>query len=468
MKNISGVFTPPPDAEMITSPDEIKTQYKYWRTRQLYSTFIGYAVFYFVRKNIPLALPVMEKVLGISKANLGLFLTLHDLLYGVSKFLNGILGDRANPRYFMPIGLFLSALMNILFGLSAGLYTMGVVWMLNGWFQGMGFPPCARILSHWFSPKERGTKWAIWNTSHQVGAALILVMAGYLAKYYGWQSCFFAPAVISIAVAIFLAERLRDTPGSLGLPPVEVYTAPTEEEFLLRLRTGYLGVPFGKDDGHGKSVEEESLINNEPDKIPFKEFLMKYVFSNIYIWIICFANFFVYVIRYIFMNWAPTFLNEMRGISLVQAGGMTAGFEIAGLVGSLMAGWLTDRYFKSRRGPVCVIYMVFTLVTIFLFWKLPAGFPVLDTVMLLLIGFFIYGPQFLVAVMTADIATKRAAATAIGLTGFFGYMSGIVSGWGLGWIVDHYGWNGGFLLLVICSVIATLLFAFTWNVKGED
>ncbi len=246
MKKIFHIFTPPPDAEMITDPDEVKIRYKYWRIRQLYSTFTGYAVFYFVRKNIPLALPVMENVLGISKASLGLFLTLHDLLYGVSKFLNGILGDRANPRYFMPLGLLLSALMNILFGLSAGLYTMGVVWMLNGWFQGMGFPPCARILSHWFSQKERGTKWAIWNTSHQVGAAIILVFAGYLAKYYGYQSCFFVPAVISIAVAIFLAERLRDTPGSLGLPPVEVYTAPTDEEFLLRLRTGYLDVPFGK------------------------------------------------------------------------------------------------------------------------------------------------------------------------------------------------------------------------------
>ena len=463
MKNFFHIFTPPPDAEMITDPDKVKSQYKYWRTRQLYSTFIGYAVFYFVRKNIPLALPVMENTLGISKASLGLFLTLHDLLYGVAKFLNGILGDRANPRYFMAVGLLLSAIMNILFGLSTGLYTMGVVWMLNGWFQGMGFPPCARILSHWFGQKERGTKWAIWNTSHQVGAAIILVFAGYLAKYYGWQSCFFVPAVISIAVAIFLAERLRDTPGSLGLPPVEVYTAPTDEEFLLRLRTGYLDVPFGKEE-----TSEKKEPGKEEDEIPFKEFLMKYVFSNVYIWIICFANFFVYVIRYIFMNWAPTFLNEMRGISLVQAGGMTAGFEVAGLVGSLLAGWLTDRYFKSKRGPVCVIYMVFTVIAIFIFWKLPAGFPWLDTLMLFLIGFFIYGPQFLVGIMTVDIATKRAAATAIGLTGFFGYMSGIVSGWGLGWVVDHYGWDGGFFLLVLCSVIATLFFAFTWNVKGED
>ena len=432
------IFKPSPDGEKLVNPEEIKDTYKYWRTRQLYSTFIGYAVFYFVRKNISAALPVMEASLGISKAKLGLFLTLHSQLYGISKFLNGILGDRANARYFMVAGLLLSAIMNLIFGLSSALYTLGIVWMLNGWFQGMGFPPCARILSHWFSPKERGLKWGIWNTSHQVGGAIILILSGYLAQHYGWRTCFLVPAVISIAVAIFLLDRLRDTPGSLGLPPVEVYT--------------------------GEVIEKKSE-ETKAEEIPFKTFLIENVFKNKYIWIICCANFFVYVIRYVFMDWAPTFLSQEREVSLTIAGGMTAGFEIAGLAGSLIAGWITDKFFKSKRGPVCVIYMVLTLFSIFIFWKIPAGYPLVDTLMLLLIGFFIYGPQFLVGVMTADVATKRAAATAIGLTGFFGYSSGILSGWGLGMIVDNYGWNGGFILLIICSILAIILFSLTWNVK---
>jgi len=422
---------------MLTDPAKIREKYSYWRMRQLYSTFIGYAIFYFLRKNISLALPVMETTLGLNKAQLGLFLTLHNLLYGISKFLNGILGDRANPRYFMVAGLFLSALMNIFFGFSTGLYTLGIVWMLNGWFQGMGFPPCARILSHWFSPKERGTKWAIWNTSHQTGGAIILILSGYLAQNYGWKSCFFVPAAIALIVAIFLLERLRDTPGSLGLPPVEVYT---EEE----------GTP--------DNIKKEQKIED------FKEFLIQYVFKNKFIWIMCFANFFVYIIRYAFMDWAPSFLNQTRNVELSHAGWMTAGYEIAGIAGSLIAGWLTDRYFKSRRGPVCVIYMLLTLLSIFIFWMIPPGYAMVDTFMLLSIGFFIYGPQFLLAVMTADIATKKAAATAIGLTGLFGYLSGIVSGWGLGLVVDKFGWDGGFLMLVICAGISTLLFALTWNV----
>ena len=111
---------------------------------------------------------------GISTAQLGLFLTAHDLLYGVAKFGNGVLADRSNPRYFMAAGLLLSALCNLAFGLSSGLALLGLWWLINGWFQGMGFPPCARVLSHWVGERERGVVWGIWNSSHQVGAALIL------------------------------------------------------------------------------------------------------------------------------------------------------------------------------------------------------------------------------------------------------------------------------------------------------
>ena len=122
-----------------------------------------------MRKNLAVAMPVMEHQLGITKTSLGIFLTLHSLLYGVSKFANGFLGDRVNARYFMAIGLLCSAIVNIFFGLSASVVALGTFWMINGWFQGIGFPPCARLLTHWFSPKELATKMSVWNMSHSLG-----------------------------------------------------------------------------------------------------------------------------------------------------------------------------------------------------------------------------------------------------------------------------------------------------------
>ena len=105
------------------------------------ATIIGYATFYFVRKNLSIAMPVMEKSLGVTKADLGLFLTLHGVLYGVSKFVNGFFGDRCHVRTFMVTGLVLSAIVNVFFGLSSAVVALGIFWMINGWFQGMGFPP---------------------------------------------------------------------------------------------------------------------------------------------------------------------------------------------------------------------------------------------------------------------------------------------------------------------------------------
>src|SRR5436189_6104349 len=200
----------PPAAVQVNEPAVIARKYRYWQTRVLISSIVGYATFYFVRKNLSIAMPFMETGLGIQKSQLGLFLTLHGLLYGVSKFANGFFGDRVNGRIFMAVGLFCSAILNIFFGLSTAVITLGIFWMLNGWFQGMGFPPCARLLTHWFSPKELTTKMSIWNTSHGLGAAAVVILCGYLITYtHDWRMCFFVPAAMAIAVSGLLVMYLR-------------------------------------------------------------------------------------------------------------------------------------------------------------------------------------------------------------------------------------------------------------------
>ncbi len=165
-----------------TDPGQLKAKHRYWQRRVLVATIGGYATFYFVRKNLSIAMPVMEKSLGIAKSDLGLFLTLHGLLYGVAKLVNGFFGDRCHARSFMVAGLLLSAAMNVFFGLSSAVVTLGIFWMVNGWFQGMGFPACARSMTHWIPPRELATKMSIWNASTNIGAGLVVVMCGYLLK----------------------------------------------------------------------------------------------------------------------------------------------------------------------------------------------------------------------------------------------------------------------------------------------
>lgn len=432
--SVIDIFKPAPPAPAIEDVELIHKKYHYWRSRMLISTLIGYALFYFVRKNLSVALPGMEKELGITKEALGLFLTAHGVLYGVSKFVNGLWGDRANVRYFMVVGLLLSAVMNICFGLSSAAIALGLFWLANGWFQGMGFPPCARALTHWFAPKERGVKFSIWNTSHSIGAALVVALCGAVVTRYGWRFGFFVPAGIAIAGAIFLLWSLRDTPASLGLPPVDKYV--------------------------GGDKPEEVEGKKEPG---FKQFVMKNVFGNPYIWIISIANLFLYNVRYSVLDWGPTFLTETRHVDLSKATWLVAAFELSGVTGMLIAGWVTDRIFKGRGGRACFVSMCCCTICLFLFWKLNSPSVMVNAILLCGVGLFVYGPQCLVGVIAANLATRRAAATAIGLTGFFGYLSSVVSGWGIGRLVCRSGWSSAFELLTYSAVIAAVLFLITWN-----
>lgn len=417
---------------------ERNKKYHYWRIRIMYSMIIGYAVFYFVRKNLSVAMPAMFQETGLSKTDMGWVLTGFSIAYGFSKFISGIMADRANPRYFMAIGLFLSAIVNVFFGMSTSLIFLGLFWILNGWFQGMGWPPCARLLTHWFSPTELGTKWGIWNSSHQLGGAGILILAGYLTQHFGWRSSFYVPSIIAVLCAFFLINRLRDTPQSLGLPAVEEYKGDIEK-------------------------------SNETDesKESFWQIFFKYILTNKLLWIVCFANAFVYIVRIGVLDWAPTFLVEAKNSTIAGAGLKTAGFEISGIVGALFAGWLSDKIFKGRRGPVNVIFMLITTIFMIVFWLIPGGHPYLDAALLFAVGFVIYGPQMLVGVAAADFASKKAAATATGLTGTFGYIGSAACGVGTGMIVDKWGWNGGFIFFISAAVIATALFTLTWKHRSK-
>lgn len=404
--------------------------FKYWQWRILFSALVGYALFYFVRKNISVAAPVMYGKLGFTKSDFGLFLTLHGLTYGVAKFLNGIVGDRVNARWFLVAGLVICASINIAFGLSTSMLVMGILWTANGWFQGMGFPPCARLMTHWFSPKEFATKMAIWNSSHSIGAGLIFILCGYLAPI-DWRLAFFVPAGIVLFGAACLAFSLRDTPESLGFPPVE------------------------------------GTADHQHDAEPLRSTLRRLVFSNPYIWLLSLANFFVYAVRYGILDWGPTFLKEDRGINLSNATWIVAAYEGAGLLGMLCGGWTTDHVFGGRAARACFFYMIGCTASLLLFWGIPNQTWISSTILLCLAGFFIYGPQSLIGTATANLATKRAAAAAIGLTSVFGYLSTTLSGWGIGKIVDRSGWDAGFMTFVICSAIGVLIFAFCWRAKAD-
>lgn len=474
-------------------------RFKYWQIRTIIVTMVGYAIFYFVRKNFSFAIPGLSAEYGITKTSFGIIMTLVTVVYGISRFLNGLIADRVNARYHMSIGLLLCAVANFAFGWGADLSALitgntsgpmfvntmvlifGIILIVNNLIQGSGFPPVARLLTHWIPPNELATKMSIWNTSHSIGAALVAILAGYImgtlgtnlsanpeivtsiannlhvdvnnaekmksviesASHYGaWKWCFYIPATIALAGAIGLFITLRDTPSSVGLPELHQINK------------------------KGKESSAE-----------FKAFISKYVYRNKWIWILGVANFFVYIVRFAVLDWGPTFLKEAHGMTLSNAGWTVAVFEIFGILGMLASGWATDRFFAGKAHRTSLYCMVGVAIFMTIFLYLPHDSPQWIMIFVLgMAGFFIYGPQALIGIAAANQATNRAAATANGLTGLFGYASGLVSGIGVGYMVDTLtlslgnstrAWDYVFMMMIGMAIICVFVFALMWSAKAH-
>jgi OPA family glycerol-3-phosphate transporter-like MFS transporter len=381
-------------------------------------------------------MPAFMEEFGYTKTELGLVLTVASIIYGIGKFVNGYFSDKSNSRYFMPLGLLCSGLTTFFLGFSESLMFLSILWIINNWFQSMGWPPVARMLTHWFAPKELGIKWAYGATSHQVGGAITLVFTGYLVADFGWRSAFFIPAIIAVIVASILFSRLRESPKELGFPPVELYKA-----------------------------QEINKENEEKDNLTTGEIIRKVLF-NINMWYVCLANMCLYIVRLGVIFWAPLFLKEFKNMAINESGWHVAAYELAGLLGGVSAGWISDKIFHGQRGPVGMVFMLSLACTLWIFWQLPTDYVILNGLMMVLIGCFVCGPQILAGVASADFASKKAIGTANGLLGTMGYVGSGISGVCVGIISDHWGWSAVFMFFIISALMGGFFFYLTWEKKG--
>ncbi len=436
-------FLKAPQATPRLPEDKIDDTYHRLRWQVFIGIFVGYAGYYFIRKNFSLAIPDLIQE-GFSKTELGFALSFLGISYGLSKFIMGNVSDRSNVKYFMPLGLLLSAITMIVMGVmplaTSSILIMSALLFLNGWFQGMGWPPSGRTMVHWFSLTERGTKMSIWNIAHNIGGAAMpfLVILG-LELFSDWHAKFYFPGMVAIVVAVVIFFLLKDRPESEGLPSIEEWKNDYPKDYQKKT----------------KEEEEKGLTA--------MEIFTEHILPNKLLWSIALANAFVYLVRYGIQDWAPTYLIEVKGFTEIESSWAYSMYEMAAIPGTLICGWLSDKVFKGRRAPVSIIYMTLIVIAIFIYWKNPVGHPLIDNICLIAIGFLIYGPVMLIGVHALDLVKKEAAGTAAGLTGLFGYFLGtsILANILGGYVIENYEWEGYFMLMMGASVVSIGLIALT-------
>lgn len=463
-------FFNPPAPKPRLSQDKIPAKYAQMRLRVFLGAFLGYAAYYLVRKNLSLAAPGIIESGLLDKASVGLAGSAISIAYAFSKFIMGSLSDRSDARKFLVVGLILSSLLMICTGLIPYSHTnpginVGIIFglmLLVGWLSGMGWPPCGRIMAHWFSQNERSFKMSVWNTSHTIGSGSLglLVTAGiaiFATLGWGdtWRAAFIFPSCVALLLAVFCWWALRDTPQACGLPPIDEY------------RNDYSAVKAAK---------------GEEKKIPFKKLFVDYIFKNKILWLIALANAFVYLVRYGISDWAPVYLQEMNIMDASQSNLAFSLHNYAGVPGTIICGWISAKFFKGRCAPANVIYMVLVLIGILVYWKAapiaqslaeifggdPAaiGRTVVYTA-LCEIGFCIYGPVALIGIQALNLVPKNAAGTAAGFVGLFGYLFGdaVLAKIVMGSVANDnsLGWNATFWMFIVASLLATAFCATTWK-----
>ena len=440
---------------------EIDRKFNRMQWRMLFATMIGYTLFYFMRKNFSFAMPGLQQDCGITKSMLGNFLFCGGIVYGLSKFLNGIVGDKVRPRRMLCFGLLACTLVNVAFGFAPSLasffsgggdsqstalaWTFGVLLVANQFFQGTGFPPCAKLIAFWVPPKELATKMSVWNTSHSIGGGLVAKICGVImglgvigAANQGvgmWRWCFWSMAALGFVVFVAMLVWLPGTPKEEGLPDL-----PGTETKVTKS-----AADAGSAEPSGPSA-------------------MKMVFMNPVIWMLGAINFTINGVRALVADWGPTMLQEAKGLTPSESGTVIMLFEFAGIAGMLFAGWATDRFFGGRAPRLCVFMMAATAALFAAFWFLPSG----GAVALCLAGFCLYGPQALTGVTATNLSTKRFAGTSIGFISLFSYVGVSVAGKVFGNLAQSSGgWSLPLFASMATAAVGCVLFLMLWRTKAN-
>jgi len=413
-------------------------RYRYWRKRILTSVWISYAMFYIGRVNMSIAIPGIMDEYGYTKTVMGGILTALFGAYAFGQFVNGQLGDKFGGRVMISVGLLLSAVFNLLFGFSSILTIMVIIWALNGYVQSMGWAPSVKTVANWFPRSMRGRIGGILGSSYQLGNAFSWALAGFLAGFLGWRWLFWVPTIVLAAAAIHWYIRGRNAPEVVGLPSLE-------------------------DEAQG-NTKEETLVDHH---LGFR-YTLKKVLSSPHIWCMAFGLFFLNIVRYGFMDWAPTYMFEVQKAHISVAAYKAMAIPLAGSLGAIFAGWLSDKVFHLRRAPASAIMLLALAFFTWIYPQIPGGNWVGSLAVLVMIGFLTYGPH--VAIVTyapMDFGTRKAAASTTGFIDGMGYIGAALTGIASGFLADQFGWNAAFYLWMGGALGAAILMLMLWNYRPQ-
>jgi OPA family sugar phosphate sensor protein UhpC-like MFS transporter len=430
----------------------LNSRYERWRWQTFGITWLVYASYYLTRQSFGVAKVALENdpLVALTRKQLGLVDSTFLAVYSLGQFVFGPLVDRFGARRILLVGMGLCALAAVGSGFSKTLLAFLVFAVLQGIAQATGWTSTSKVMSCWFSLRERGRVLGWWCTHYTVGAAVASPFAGWLMDSYGhtvgsgaakqlvpfWPAAFWGPAAVLTGVALLMWVFLRNRPEDVGLPPIEEY--------------------------HG---EPESLIDDQERTEVAPEGSWKLIgeiLSSPSIWLLAIAYFPVKLARYSFYFWGPKYVEESLGTTAFTSAMTAAWMPIGGVVGVVVSGYLSDKLFQSRRAPVIILSLLATAAVMLL------GQIRIDSIWLMrtfffLVGVFLYGPDALLSATAAiDFGTKRGAGAATGLVNGVGSFGAVLGGYLPGVLTSKSDWTLFFQISLAGLIVSAVILIPQW------
>ncbi len=439
-----------PSAEKVPQA-QVDAEYKRLRSRTFWGVTSAYCLFYVCRMALSVVKqPVIDDGI-LTPAQIGMVDSALLFVYAFGKFTNGFIADYCNIRRFMAAGLFVSSLVNLVMG-AIGLLNgwMGVsnmvlfgvflvFWGLNGWSQSMGSPPGVISLSRWFPLKSRGTYYSIFSATPYVGKFISMVIIGHVVLWTSWEFGFIAAALFGFIGSALILLFVSDTPESKGLPSIQKLSGE-------------------------KPQKEDSMKTGA---------LHKAVLKNPGVWIIALSSAFVYITQYGISSWGVFFLQKAKGYGLTDAAYVIGLAEGIGVVGTVFAGWLSDKVFGGDRLKPVILCGIVCLATMSLFFLTGGG--MLANILYLSVASLSLAALYCIVagLMALDIVPRKATGAALGVVGISSYIAagiqGVVSGILIGGGESEGSYNfTPVALFWICScLISFIVPALNWNLMKK-
>jgi sugar phosphate permease len=397
----------------------------------LWLTVMAYMITYMDRVVISVTGPLIQAEYGLSNKSWGWVLGIFQIGYALFQIPGGWLGDRFGPRRVLTGVVVWWSCFTALTTATWGAGSMLVCRFLFGCGEAGAFPNATRSLSRWMLPSERGFAQGVTHAGARLGAALTPVLVVWLMLRFGWRAPFLIFACLGLAWAAIWFSYYRDTPQE------HQGTNASERRMI------------------AEALAPQATGTERP-KVPWRQLL-----ASPQLWLISTMYFcYAYSIN-IFLTWFPKYLNEVRDFDLARMGLFASLPLMAGVIGDIAGGWISDRLLHRTKRVTLARRVV--AVTGFCLAASAIPLAVLSPSSLASVGWFalaMFGLELTVGVswaLTLDVGGVFAGSVSA-VMNTFGNIGGALAAVITGYILHWSGWDAAMYALAILSAVGAVLF----------